>query len=85
MATTATPQIEHAIAEKDETPLPPFLRVAYLVIASPCLAYLILFLYGEVANAKASPLVQPLIGAIAVVVALFFFGSSIFAAQKGHQ
>jgi len=83
------------ITEKADTPVPLFLRVAYVVIASPGVAYLILYMYGEVGNAERGPLVkqfnlstttsEPLMYAIAALVALFFIGVSIFASKKGHE
>ena len=71
------------------------LRICYVVIASACIAYLILFMYGEVGHAERGPLVQqfnratftsdPLMYSIAGLAAAFFVGVSIFAAQKPHD
>ena len=83
------------ITEKKGTEVPPFLRVAYVVIASFCVAYLILFMYGEVGHAERGPLVkqlnmttmtsEPLMYGVAAMAALFFVGVSVFAAQKGKE
>jgi hypothetical protein len=83
------------LTEKADSPVPPFLRVCYVVIASACIAYLILFMYGEVGHADRGPLVQqfnnatftnePLMYTIAGLAAAFFVGVSIFAAQKPHD
>lgn len=83
------------ITEKNDSPVPPFLRVCYVVVASACVAYLILFMYGEVGHAERGPLVQqfnratvtnePLMYSIAGLAAAFFVGVSIFAARKPHD
>jgi hypothetical protein len=104
MAVETKPQIEQAavheiaggwITEKAGTEVPAFLRVAYVVIASACAAYLILYMYGETGHAERGPLVkqfnmatytnEPLMYAIAAMVALFFVGVSVFAAKKGPE
>ncbi len=92
---TAQPVHEIAggwITEKQGTEVPVFLRVCYVVIASASVAYLILYMYGEVEHAERGPLVkqfnlstftnESLMYGIAAVVALFFIGVSAFAAQK---
>ncbi len=80
------------ITEKQGTEVPVFLRVSYVVIASCCVAYLILYMYGETGNEERGALVkqfnlatftsEPLMYGIAALVALFFIGVSVFAAQK---
>jgi len=97
-AQTAKPPV-HEIAggwinEKEGTEVPLFLRVCYVVIASSAVAYLILYMYGETSHPERGPLVQqfnlstftsePLMYAIAALVALFFIGVSLFAAKKDH-
>lgn len=54
------------ITDGAESPLPPLLRVSFVVVASSCVAYLILFMFGE---------------AIGLLAAAFFVGVSIFAAN----
>ena len=83
------------ITEKEGTEVPVFLRVVYVLVASSAVAYLILFMYGEVDHPERGPLVkqfnlstftsEPLMYSIAAMVALFFIGVSVFAAKKGHD
>ncbi len=93
---TAPPVHEIAggwITEKQGTEVPAFLRVAYVVIASCCVAYLILYMYGETGHEERGPLVkqfnlstftnEPLMYGIAGMAALFFIGVSFFAAKRG--
>jgi len=104
MAAEIKPQIEqpavHDIAggwitEKTDTPVPMFLRIAYVVIATPGVAYLIMYMYGDVGNAERGPLIQqfnlsthtsePLMYAIAALVAVFLVTVSLVASKKGHE
>jgi len=83
------------ITEKADSPVPPFLRICYVVIASACVAYLIMFMYGEVGHAERGPLVkqfnqatftnETLMYTIAAIAAAFFVGVSIFAAKNPHD
>ena len=96
---TAAPAVHEIaggwITEKQGTEVPAFLRVAYVVIASACVAYLIIYMYGEVGHDERGPLVrqfnlstftnEPLMYGIAATVALFFIGVSVFAARKSHE
>jgi hypothetical protein len=48
------------ITERKGTGIPPFLKFAYPIIAVACLAYLFLFINGEVNHSTRGPLVQQL-------------------------
>lgn len=48
------------ITEREGTQIPPFLKLAYIVIAGGCLAYFFLYMYGEVNHADRGVLVQAL-------------------------
>lgn len=83
------------ITERKHTNVPAFLRVSYIVISASCVAYLILFLYGEVSHSERGTLVQQfnrisetspgLMYAIAGLAALFFIGLIAFAFGKTHD
>jgi len=83
------------ITEKAGTEVPVFLRVCYIVIASSTVAYLIMYMYGEVTHAERGPLVrqfnlstttsEPLMYGVAALAALFFIGVSAFAAKKSQD
>ncbi len=68
------------ITDGAECPLPPLLRVGFVVVASCCIAYLILFMFGEMGQAgyAANQAALYFIGSLA---AAFFVGVSVFAAQ----
>jgi hypothetical protein len=48
------------ITEREGTQIPPFLRLSYIVIAAGCLAYFLLFMYGETSHPDRGVLVQSL-------------------------
>ena len=48
------------ITEREGTQIPPFLKLSYIVIAVGCLAYFLLFMYGETAHPDRGVLVQAL-------------------------
>ena len=48
------------ITERQGTEIPGFLKLAYIVIAGGCLAYFILYMYGEVNHPDRGPLVRAL-------------------------
>jgi hypothetical protein len=63
METTETKIKEYAggwITEREGTQIPGFLKLAYIVIAGGCLAYFLLFMYGEVNHPDRGALVQAL-------------------------
>lgn len=83
------------ITDGAESPLPPFLRVCFVVVASSCIAYLILFMFGEVGQAGPGTLVaqlnqattttQTFTYAVGLLAAAFFVGVSIFAANSPND
>lgn len=103
MATDVRPQDKPAlhdiaggwITEKPDTPVPMFLRIAYVVIATPGVAYLLMFIYGDVGNADRGPLIEqfnksthtsePFMYIVAALVAVFGIAVSLFASKKGHE
>jgi Na+/H+ antiporter NhaC len=48
------------ITERKGTGIPGFLKLAYPIIAIACIAYLVLFINGEVNHSERGPLVQQL-------------------------
>src|SRR5262245_14635480 len=48
------------ITEREGTDIPPFLKLAYIVIAGGCVAYFLLYMYGEVSHPDRGRLVQAL-------------------------
>jgi len=46
------------ITEREGTIIPPFLKLAYIVIAGGCLAYFFLYMYGETSHPDRGALVQ---------------------------
>jgi hypothetical protein len=48
------------ITEREGTQIPPFLKLSYIVIAAGCLAYFLLFMYGETSHPDRGALVQAL-------------------------
>jgi len=46
------------IMEKEGTDVPPFLKFAFVVIGTGCVAYLFLYMNGETEHADRGPLVQ---------------------------
>ena len=48
------------ITEREGTQIPPFLKLSYIVIAAGCLAYFLLFMYGETSHPDRGVLVQAL-------------------------
>lgn len=83
------------ISERKGTKVPPFLRVAYIVIAGACAAYLVYFMNGDVGNKTRGPLVQQLNQAthaangfmyfVAALIVLGLAALSVFAARKPHD
>jgi hypothetical protein len=48
------------ITEREGTEIPPFLKLAYIVIAGGSVAYFLLYMYGEVSHPDRGRLVQAL-------------------------
>jgi hypothetical protein len=48
------------ITEREGTEIPPFLKLSYIVIAGGCIAYFLLYMYGEVNHPDRGRLVQAL-------------------------
>jgi|SRR5271157_4733753 len=48
------------ITEREGTDIPRFLKFAYIVIAGGCLAYFLIYMYGEVNHPERGPLVRAL-------------------------
>jgi hypothetical protein len=46
------------ITEREDAGIPGFLKLAYIVIAGGCLAYFLIYMYGEVNNAGRGYLVR---------------------------
>ena len=49
-----------SITEREGTAIPGFLKFAYIVIAGGCLAYFLIYMYGEVNHPERGPLVRAL-------------------------
>jgi hypothetical protein len=63
METTETKIKEYAggwITEREGTTIPPFLKLTYIVVAGGCLAYFLLYMYGETSHPDRGALVQAL-------------------------
>jgi len=46
------------ITEREGTDVPGFLKLAYIAIAGGCVAYFLMYMYGEVGHAERGPLVR---------------------------
>jgi len=66
--------------EQTASTLPPVLGVGYVVLASACIAYLVLFMFGGASRVE--PGTHPLMYSSAGVAAAFIVGVSTFAARK---
>lgn len=83
------------ITERKNTNVPTFLKVSYIVISTCCIAYLIVFMYGEVNHSERGPLVKEFIQTsqtspalmygIAILATLFFIAMIAFAFGKTHD
>jgi hypothetical protein len=82
------------ITEREGTDVPGFLKLAFPVIAIGCIAYLIIYMYGETSHpdrgalvqkfnevAQTSPGFQYLVGGLAAVFAVILIG---FVFKKSH-
>ena len=83
------------IMEREGTEVPGFLKLAFPVIAFGCLAYFIVYMYGETAHADRGRLVQAmnaateasgtLMYAIAAMIVVFGVIVVIFSFSKSHE
>lgn len=83
------------ITEREGTDIPAFLKFAYIVIAGGCLAYFLLYMYGEVNHPERGPLVRALnaateasaglMYAIAALIVIFGVVTVVFSFSKPHK
>ena len=83
------------ITEKKGTDAPPFLKLAFPVIGLGAVAYIVMYMNGEIAHSERGPLVKqmnaattsadPLMYAVAVLGLLFVVTVVVFAFQKPHD
>lgn len=83
------------IMEREGTDIPTFLKFAYIVIAGGCLAYFLLYMYGEVNHSERGPLVRALnaateasgglMYAIAALIVIFGLITVVFSFRKPHK
>ena len=83
------------IMEREGTDIPTFLKFAYIVIAGGCLAYFLLYMYGEVNHSERGPLVRALnaateasgglMYAIAALIVIFGIITVAFSFGKPHK
>ena len=83
------------ITEKKGTDVPPFLKLAFPVIGLSCVAYMVLYMNGEVAHSERGPLVKQLnaattsadmlMYAVAALGFLFVITVVSFAFRKPHD
>jgi hypothetical protein len=83
------------IMEREGTDIPTFLKFAYIVIAGGCLAYFLLYMYGEVNHSERGPLVRALnaateasgglMYAIAALIVIFGIITVVFSFRKPHK
>jgi hypothetical protein len=82
------------ITEKQGTDAPPFLKFAFPVIGLGSVAYIVLYMNGEIAHAERGPLVQTMnratmgndafMYAVAVLALIFVIVVVSFAFRKPH-
>ena len=82
------------ITEKQGTDVPPFLKLAFPVIGLSCVAYIVIYMNGEIAHAERGPLVQTMnratmgndafMYAVAVLALIFVIVVVSFAFRKPH-
>jgi hypothetical protein len=82
------------ITEREGTPIPGFLKLAFPIIAGSSILYLIVYMYGETTNADRGALVQKfnevtqtspgLMYAVAALAAVFAVIVVSFAFRKSH-
>jgi len=82
------------ITEREETPIPGFLKLAYIVIMLGAAAYFLVYMFGEVNHADRGPLVRAmnaateasgfLMYAIAAMIVVYGVIVVAFAFRKDH-
>ena len=82
------------ITEREETPIPAFLKLAYVLIIGGCAAYFLFYMSGEVTHPDRGPLVRAmnaateasgfLMYAIAVMIIVYGVIVVAFAFRKDH-
>src|SRR5215471_5136647 len=82
------------ITEREGTEVPGFLKLAYVVIAGGCLAYFLIYMYGETGHPDRGRLVQAmnaatqasgaLMYAIAAMIVIFGLIVVAFSFKKSH-
>ena len=75
METTETKLKDYAggwITEREGTPIPPFLKLSYIVVAGGAVAYFLLFMNGETSHPDRGILVQTLNAATQASAALMY-------------
>jgi hypothetical protein len=60
------------ITEREGTQIPPFLKLSYIVIAAGCIAYFLMFMYGETSHPDRGSLVQALNAATQASASLMY-------------
>ena len=83
------------MTERKGTDAPAFLKFAYIIIAGGCMAYLLVYMNGEVSHAERGPLVQAFNAATTSASGLMYFIAAIgiiyglivvaFAFKKFHD
>ena len=83
------------ITEREATPIPGFLKLAYIVIACGALAYFFVYMYGEIDHPDRGPLVRAmnaateasgaLMFAIAAMILVFGIIVVVFSFGKPHD
>ncbi|MGO9261539.1 MAG: hypothetical protein ACLQU1_35335 [Bryobacteraceae bacterium] len=83
------------ITEREGTEVPRFLKFAYIVIAGGCLAYFLVYMYGDVNQPERGPLVRALnaateasgglMYAIAAMIVIFGVIVVAFSFGKSHD
>jgi hypothetical protein len=98
MTPTKTPIKEYAdgwITEREGTEIPAFLKFAYIAIAGGCVAYFLMYMYGETGHAERGPLVRALNAATeasgglmyAIAALIVIYGAIVvaFSFRKPHH
>jgi hypothetical protein len=83
------------ITELEGTTVPGFLKLAYIVIAASCLAYFLIYMYGETNHSERGHLVRAmnaateasgsLMYAIAALIVIFGIIVVLFSFAKPHE
>ena len=83
------------ITERKGTDVPVFLKLAFIVIAVGCIAYLLIYMNGETTHSDRGPLVQrlnevtgsspALMYAVAAMAVIFGIIVAVFAFKRFHE